>query len=134
MTNLESVPDITPDTIPASPEDLGDAGLELWTRINTTFDFADEPGKLAILEQAARTVDQIEALEEAKKDAPLTAKGSMGQAVIHPFIQELRQQRGSLNSLMKSLGLPESDEETAAKAERRSKAGKAGAAGRWGRQ
>lgn len=131
MTNLEPIPDITGSTIPAPPEGLADAGLELWERVNTTFDFSDEPGKLAVLEQACRTVDQIEELEEARKSASLTTKGSMGQQVIHPFIQELRQQRGSLNSLMKSLGLPESDEEAAARAERRSKAGKAGAVGRW---
>lgn len=131
MSHLEAIPDITGTTIPAPPEGLGEAGTELWTRINTTFDFTDEPGKLAVLEQASRTVDQIEQLEDARAEAPLTAKGSAGQLVIHPLIQELRQQRGALNTLLKSLGLPESDEETAARAERRSRAGKAGAEARW---
>lgn len=124
--------DITDDSIPSPPEELGDAGTDLWIRVNQEFDMTGEPGKLAILEQACRTVDQIEELERAREQAPLTAKGSAGQLVIHPLIQEVRQQRGSLNSLMKSLGLPETDEETAAKAERRSKAGKTAAKARWG--
>lgn len=107
--------------IPAPPEDLREAGEALWIDVNTTFNFHDEPGKLAILEQACRTVDTIAQLEEAQRGAPLTTKGSMGQSVISPFIQEARQQRNALNSLMKSLGLPESDEEAVSKAERRSK-------------
>lgn len=107
--------------IPAPPEDLAGAGEALWIDVNTTFNFHDEPGKLAILEQACRTVDTIAQLEEAQRGAPLTTKGSMGQSVISPFIQEARQQRNALNSLMKSLGLPESDEEAVSKAERRTK-------------
>lgn len=117
---------------PEPPTELEAAGLELWERVNTTFDFTDEPGKLAVLEQACRTVDQIEQLEKARRGAELTTRGSMGQQVIHPFIMELRQQRGTLNTLMKSLGLPDSDEEQAERAVRRSRAGKAGAEGRWG--
>lgn len=125
--------DITNETIPAPPEELGDAGEDLWIRVNREFDMTGEPGKLAILEQACRTVDQIEELERAREKAPLTAKGSAGQLVIHPLIQEVRQQRGSLNSLMKSLGLPETDEEAAEKAARRSRAGKKAAGARWNR-
>lgn len=118
--------------IPAPSTELGEAGLELWTTVNQSFDFTDEPAKLAILEQAAKTVDQITELENAKVGESLTAKGSTGQLVIHPFIQELRQQRQALNTLMKSLGLPETQEEYTARTERRSRAGKAGARGRYG--
>lgn len=111
--------DSTITAIPAPPEGLGEAGTDLWIDVNTTFNFHDEPGKLAILEQACRTVDTIAQLEEAQRGASLTTKGSMGQSVISPFIQEARQQRNALNSLMKSLGLPDSDEEAVAKAQRR---------------
>lgn len=123
--------DITDNSIPAAPEGLKDEGTELWIRVNTEFDMLQEPQKLAILEQAARTVDQIALLEEAREQAPLTAKGSAGQLVIHPLIAEIRQQRGSLNSLMKSLGLPESDEDTLDRAARHSAAGKTAAKARW---
>lgn len=113
------------------PEGLGEAGLDLWTSITTTFDFTDEPGKLALLERAARTSDQIHRLEAEAADAPMTAKGSMGQLVIHPFIAEIRSQTTVLNTLLKSLGLPESDEETAERAARRSRAGRTAAQARW---
>lgn len=57
----------------------------------------------------------------------------MGQTVTNPLIQEVRMQTNVLNSLIKSLGLPHSDEDTALKAEaRRASAFKANAA-RWGR-
>lgn len=113
------------------PEGLGPAGLDLWTSITTTFDFTDEPGKLAVLERAARTTDQIHRLEAAAATEPMTAKGSMGQLVIHPFIAEIRSQTTVLNTLLKSLGLPESDEESAERAARRSRAGKTAALERW---
>lgn len=56
----------------------------------------------------------------------------MGQLVIHPFIAEIRSQTTVLNQLLKSLQLPENDEETAARAEGRSNAGKVAANARWG--
>lgn len=123
--------DITDSSIPASPEHLGEAGTDLWIRVNTEFDMSQEPQKQAILEQSCRTVDQIALLEEAREQAPMTAKGSAGQLVIHPLIAEIRQQRGSLNTLMKSLGLPDSDEDTLDRAARRSEAGKKAAKARW---
>ncbi|WP_295646107.1 hypothetical protein [uncultured Corynebacterium sp.] len=114
------------------PEGLGDAGLGLWNSITATFNFTDEPGKLALLERAARVADQIDKLEREVAVVPMTAKGSMGQLVIHPFIAEVRAQTTVLNSLLKSLGLPETDEEKVARSERRSRAGRAGANARWG--
>lgn len=114
-------------------EGLGEAGSHLWSRITDSFDFSDEPAKLAILERAARTADQIAELEQAKKDAPLTAKGSMGQLVVHPFIGEIRAQSAALNTLLKSLGLPETDEERAEAAGRRSAAARTAAVARHGR-
>lgn len=116
----DQIQDISLD-IPTPPEDLNDPGTELWVKVCSTFNFHDEPGKVAILEQACRTVDTIAQLEEAQRGASLTTRGSMGQQVISPFIQEARQQRNALNTLMKSLGLPDSDEEAVAKAERRSR-------------
>lgn len=118
---------------PEPPEGLGEAGAKLWHRITDTFDFTDEPAKLAVLERAARTYDQIAELEQAKGAAPLTAKGSMGQLVIHPFIGEIRAQTAALNTLLKSLGLPETDEEVAERAAKRSRAGRTGANARHGK-
>ncbi|AOX04780.1 hypothetical protein BJP05_00210 [Corynebacterium sp. NML98-0116] len=115
------------------PEGLNTAGKHLWDSMHNEFDFAGEPGKLVILERACRTADQIAKLEEATSNAPMTATGSMGQLVIHPFIQEIRQQTSTLNTLIKSLGLPDSDEEAAVKAKTRQQAATKAANARWNR-
>lgn len=113
------------------PENLGSAGVALWDAITEEFDFTGEPGKVAILERACRVSDQIARLEEATATEPMTARGSMGQLVIHPFIQEIRQQTTTLNALIKSLGLPETSEEKLAKAEQRSQYARNAANARW---
>ena len=114
------------------PTNLGSAGAELWCAMTEEFDFTGEPGKIAILERACRVSDQIARLEEATATEPMTAKGSMGQLVIHPFIQEIRQQTSTLNALIKSLGLPETEEEKLSKAEQRSQHARNAAQARWG--
>jgi len=115
------------------PNNLGSAGTALWSAMTEEFDFTGEPGKIAILERACRVTDQIARLEEATATEPMTAKGSMGQLVIHPFIQEIRQQTSTLNALIKSLGLPDTDEEAASKARSRHRAATKAANARWNR-
>ncbi len=115
------------------PAGLQDAGAKLWESMTDEFDFTFEPGKVAILERACRVADQIAKLEAAAEAEPMTARGSMGQLVIHPFIQEIRQQSNVLNSLIKALGLPDSDEDAAAKAEARRKNALKANAARWNR-
>ena len=112
--------------------DFGPAGTRLVETITNTFDFSEEPGKQAILERAARTADTIEALEAEAATQSLTAKGSMGQAVINPLVAEARAQTSLLDKLLKSLGLPDTDEDTAAKAEQRRRQAKKAAQTRWG--
>lgn len=112
--------------------DFGPAGTRLVETITNTFDFTEETGKLAILERAARTADTIAALEAEAATQSLTAKGSMGQAVINPLVAEARAQTSLLDKLLKSLGLPDSDEDTAAKAEQRRRQAKKAAQTRWG--
>lgn len=112
--------------------DFGPAGTRLVETITNTFDFSEEPGKLAILERAARTADTIAALEAEAATQSLTAKGSMNQVVINPLIAEARAQTSLLDKLLKSLGLPESDEESAAKAEQRQRQARKAAQTRWG--
>ena len=80
------------------------------------FDFTDEPHKVHILTQACRVADVVAELHEAADEAPLTVKGSMGQQAISPFIAEARAQRALLAQLLSRLGLPDTDEESQAKA------------------
>lgn len=113
-------------------EEFGPAGTRLVETITSEFDFSLEPAKLAILARCARTADTIAALEAEAATQPLTAKGSMGQEVISPLIAEARAQTSLLDRLLKSLQLPDSDEDTAAKAEQRRRQARKAAQTRWG--
>lgn len=111
--------------------DFGPAGARLVESITSEFDFSSEPAKQALLLRAARTTDRIAQLEEAAAQSPLMVKGSQGQQVISPLIAEARAQTSLLDKLLKSLGLPESDEESAAKAEQRQRQARKAAQTRW---
>lgn len=97
-------------TNPASPPDppagLGDHGLALWEAVATRYSlrYGDE---LHVLEQAARTRDLVERLQDAIADADLMVKGSMGQMVANGLLAELRHARAQLQSFLKSLALPD---------------------------
>ena len=115
-----------------APAGLGEAGRKLWRGMNETFDFDEEPHKVQILLQTCRVADVIAELDDAADAAPLLVKGSMGHAVISPFIAEARAQRALLAQLLGRLGLPDNDEEDD-EASRRSRAGRTAAKARWNR-
>ena len=109
MTDLSPVPNITTQTIPAPSKPLGTAGYEFWEDMHTEYDFTVEPDKLMILEQACKTLDVIDELEKdfIEKQSSYTATGSARQLTIHPVIAEIRVQRTTFQTLIKSLKLPE---------------------------
>lgn len=117
------------------PADLGPAGRELWLAIAGADDapapYVLRPDEFAVLEDAARTSDMIDALAEAWNEMgkPMTGKGSMGQPVIHPLVAELRTYRAARAALLKQLRLPE---EVAAPAANPGDAARKAAAARWG--
>ncbi len=82
------------------PAGLQKPGRSLWRKITAEFDIENDPDRVELLFQACKTVDQIAELDEAAADAPLIAKGSMGQPVISPFIAEARVQRALLGQLL----------------------------------
>ena len=89
------------------PKGLGRGGQALWRRITSVYEL--RPDELETLEDVCRFTDMIDALDAdwAKNDRPMTAKGSMGQLVIHPVIGELRAQRLARNVLWRQLRLPD---------------------------
>lgn len=113
-----------------APAGLGPAGGRLWRSVDAVFDFNDEPHKVQILVQACRVADVVDEMDEAATEAPLTVKGSMGQPVISPFIAEARAQRALLAQLLGKLDLPDTDEETEAKAQKLSRARRRAAKGK----
>lgn len=97
---------------PRPPVALGKSGRDLWKRITAQFDLEYDPDKAELLYQACKVADQIEELDEAAAEAPLTVKGSMGQQVISPFIAEARVQRGLLAQLLARMNFaPAPDDE-----------------------
>lgn len=90
-----------------TPTGLKAKAKALWKDTTESFDLRTD--ELRILEDACREVDLIERLETELKGSPLMVEGSMGQLVASPLVQELRQHRTTLKSLLAALKLPEDD-------------------------
>ncbi len=88
-----------------APTGLGVTGKRLWAAV--TGGLTLRPDELAVLESAARTADQVAALERVVAGSPLMIPGSKGQEVLHPAIAELRLQRQLLAALLGRLDVPE---------------------------
>jgi phage terminase small subunit len=102
----------TPRVNVHAPSTLKSAGKKLWRETVKTYDLRQD--ELETLKAACGEADLIFRMEEALEDAPLTVQGSQGQLVAHPLVQELRQHRTAMASLLRGLKLP--DEGSAAPA------------------
>lgn len=106
-----------PDKTRRAPNGLKRRGNALWRELHAVFDFAADPHRSAIIEDACRTADMIDRLQSIIDAAGgLRVKGSHDQPVAMPEIAELRQYRALLAQLLKSLALPDTDELAAVKA------------------
>ncbi|MGE2737346.1 hypothetical protein [Mycolicibacterium vaccae] len=96
---------------PKTPNGLDAEGSKLWREIVGTFDVVEEPHKRRILFDACKTADLIDRLDTAMNGQELTAKGSMGQLVIHPLIAQSQAARTQLAQLLSRLNFapPEED-------------------------
>lgn len=110
-----------------APARLAAKGQELWDQVAGHYQL--RPDELRTLEDACREADLVERLEAELQDAPLMVKGSMGQMVASPLVSELRQHRATLNTLLKSLKLPDE----APNASATSTSARAAARARWSR-
>ena len=124
------------DKTPRVPKGMGPAGTSLWKRLVAEYDFSDSVEGLITLESAARTADcaaRLQAAIDAQDE--IRVRGSQGQPTLAPEWAELRQTRNLLNTLLRSLNLPGSEESDflANGKMTRSAAGKKAAAARWGR-
>lgn len=113
---------------PVPPSDLGPRGTAFWVELHGVLEF--NPKETALLAEACRTLDTIDALAAAVESDGLTTTGSMGQTVVHPAVPELRQQQAGFNRLMSAINLPDDDD--AAERFRTARA-HAGADARWKR-
>ena len=94
-------------TKPAAPSKLGAKAKRLWTEITGSYELRVD--ELRILEDACREIDIVERLEDEFRTEDTMVKGSMGQLVASPLLQELRQHRAVLARLLGMLKLPDED-------------------------
>lgn len=93
-----------------TPRGLGKAGKKLWADIASEWDL--RPDEFRILEDAARTADLIDVMDDVLTQLPadqLVVNGSRNQPVAHPFIAEVRQCRATLAGLLRQLRLSEEE-------------------------
>lgn len=88
---------------PRTPNGLRAAGKRLWSSVVDDYELGDH--ELAILLEAARTVDSLAALEAIVIADGVTDKGPQGVRA-HPALVEARQQRLVLAKLIASLRIP----------------------------
>lgn len=94
-------------TTPKTPAGLGTRGARFWRA--TVADFELTKGELQLLEEAARTLDQLDQLAAVIAQDGATVTGSAGQTVLNPAISEARQQRLTLHRLLAALALPDDE-------------------------
>ena len=89
---------------PRAPAGLHRRGRALYKSVTADFELSEGEG--ALLLEGCRCLDDIEALQHAVADAPMTTIGSRGQDVVHPLRAELRSERLLLAKLLSQLDVP----------------------------
>jgi hypothetical protein len=112
--------------VKSPPTDLKKLGTSLWR--NVIRDYVLDPAEEVVLTELCRTVDRLEQLHTAARNAESVVPGHQGPK-IHPLLAEIRAQQKTLESLTVSLGLPA--EPSKAVANRRSQQARAAARVRW---
>jgi hypothetical protein len=117
--------------LPRAPKGLGTQGQNYWRSMVELYEFDVE--KLALLRQAARTIDLLERLQEAiDADETLIARGSQGQPVSSPAVSAIKEHRATLIALTKALELPSDAESAPGRVMTRSEQASHAASVRWG--
>ncbi|GAB5896074.1 terminase [Mycolicibacterium mageritense] len=94
-------------TIPTSPKGTGPSGRKLWRDVLGKYEL--EEHEMALLREAVRTVDQLDALAAITERDGLMVDGERGPRA-HPALIESRQLRIALARLTAALRLPAGDE------------------------
>jgi hypothetical protein len=92
--------------IPRAPGDLEASGKRLWRELHTSYEL--DPGDLALVHEACRTLDELDRLAGALREMPPVVEGSSGQPRSHPVHDEVRKHRALLADLVTQLA-PQED-------------------------
>lgn len=92
---------------PRTPAGLGSRGGKFWRETVAEFDLSG--AELHILQEACRTLDDLDRLAGMVETYGATVLGSQGQPVVNPALTEARGQRMALHRLVSALALPDDD-------------------------
>lgn len=88
-----------------APRGLKASGRKLWNATTEKYEMRED--ELLVLKDACGEADLIDLMVKELDGSSLTVSGSMGQLVAHPLVQELRQHRATLATLLGKLKLPD---------------------------
>ncbi|MDV3125725.1 hypothetical protein M1247_12430 [Mycobacterium sp. 21AC1] len=127
MSNIPKEPPATPKP----PSGLRTRGKRLWAELHTTGDFSGCPETQLIAEEACYLADEIERQRRLVRKAGANTRvaGYNKQPVSMPEIADLQRNQTLLLSMLKSLRMPDADEDNSKLTP--SQIGKKGAEARW---
>ncbi|AIY44740.2 hypothetical protein G155_03180 [Mycobacterium sp. VKM Ac-1817D] len=117
--------------MPKPPSGLRARGKRLWQKLHTTGDFSGCPETQLIAEEACYLADEIERQRRLvrKAGADTRVAGYNKQPVSMPEIADLQRNQTLLLSMLKSLRMPDTDDDAGKLTP--SQIGKKGAEARW---
>ena len=95
------------DKRPRTPPGLAARGRRFWRDTVAEFDLSG--AELHLLQEACRTLDDLDRLAGMVEQYGPTVTGSQGQPVCNPALTEARGQRLALHRLVSALALPDDD-------------------------
>lgn len=111
---------------PPAPQILGPSGKSAWDKLTHKFEF--HVGELEVLEQFCATKDRVAAMEAELAATGVMIKGSRGQQILNPLINQIAVQVTLMDRLVLSLALPADGEQVG---KRRSPQARQAANARW---
>lgn len=100
---------------PPPPKGTGPNGRKLWTDVLSRYEL--EEHELALLREATRTIDQLDALHAIVEAEGLVVTGH-GSTKAHPALRSADQLKITLARLLAALRLPAGDEDEPAQTRR----------------
>ncbi|MCC7089531.1 MAG: hypothetical protein IT295_10275 [Dehalococcoidia bacterium] len=123
----EPAPAPTPP--PKPPVGLGRHGRALWKSITAAYEL--RPDELEALAVAARTLEELKAMERAAAGAATLVRGPRARQVPNPMLEELRRHRATYLRALRAVGIGEADRADVKDPRARSAAGRALVRQRW---